>query len=319
MPWMQPSSYNDRPCLRDSQRSLTYVEASHEVEAVADQLNQLGVIAGDVVAVMLTNRTELLVVMWAAWRLGAAVTPMNPVFTTNEASYQLSDSHAVIVVADSDGETFAGVPLLPVDQLAKHANGIAKSPAVSAEDLALIVYTSGSTGRPKGVLLDHARLEFMTTTLVNHTGLGSVDGVVEHCVLALPLFHMNAICVSWLTSMVVGGQLTILARFTPDTFLAAIGEHRPTYFSSVPTMYTSLVELPAEVVPDVSSLRFSVCGAAPASRELLVATENRFGITLIEGYGLTEGTCASACNPMDGVRKVGTVGPALPGQTIAIA
>jgi long-chain acyl-CoA synthetase len=64
-------------------------------------------------------------------------------------------------------------------------------------------------------------------------------------------------------------------------------------------------------------VRFAVCGAAPVSKELLQRSESRFGFPIIEGYGLTEGTCASTCNPIDGVRKVGTVGPALPGQQVA--
>ena len=79
-----------------------------------------------------------------------------------------------------------------------------------------------------------------------------------------------------------------------------------------------LSDLPAEVRPDTSSVRFAVCGAAPASVELLTKFETRYGIPLIEGYGLSEGTCASTGNPLDGERKPGTVGLPLPGQKIRI-
>jgi acyl-CoA synthetase (AMP-forming)/AMP-acid ligase II len=79
-----------------------------------------------------------------------------------------------------------------------------------------------------------------------------------------------------------------------------------------------LSDLPAEVRPDTSSVRFAVCGAAPASVELLTKFEARYGIPLIEGYGLSEGTCASTVNPLDGERKPGTVGLPLPGQRIRI-
>ena len=92
----------------------------------------------------------------------------------------------------------------------------------------------------------------------------------------------------------------------------------PTYFSAVPTIYTMLCGLPDDVAPDTSSVRFAVCGAAPASVELLERFESRFGIPIIEGYGLSEGTCASAVNPLTGPRKPGTVGLPLPGQTIRI-
>jgi acyl-CoA synthetase (AMP-forming)/AMP-acid ligase II len=78
-----------------------------------------------------------------------------------------------------------------------------------------------------------------------------------------------------------------------------------------------LSDLPAEVRPDTSSVRFAVCGAAPASVEL-TKFETRYGIPFIEGYGLSEGTCASTVNPLDGERKPGTVGLPLPGQRIRI-
>jgi acyl-CoA synthetase (AMP-forming)/AMP-acid ligase II len=142
-------------------------------------------------------------------------------------------------------------------------------------------------------------------------------GPEDHCLLVLPLFHVNAILVSCLAPILVGAQVTILARFAPASFLAAIERHRPTYFSAVPTIYARLAELPEDVRPDMSSLRFAVCGAAPVSKELLQRIESRFGLIIIEGYGLTEGTCASTTNPLDGVRKPGTVGVALPGQTVA--
>jgi len=110
----------------------------------------------------------------------------------------------------------------------------------------------------------------------------------------------------------------VLAKFHPVSFLEAIERLRPTYFSAVPTIYQHLVSLPESMTPDVSSVRVAICGAAPASRELLEACETRFGFPLIEGYGLTEGTCASTANPLDGPRKLGSVGVALPGQVVAV-
>jgi acyl-CoA synthetase (AMP-forming)/AMP-acid ligase II len=140
----------------------------------------------------------------------------------------------------------------------------------------------------------------------------------DHSLLVLPLFHVNAICISFLTPMAVGGQLSIQDRFHPQRFLDAIESLRPTYFSAVPTIYAHLVSQPEDFTADTSSVRFAICGAAPASKELLEATEGRFGFPLVEGYGLTEATCASTANPPAGPRKLGTVGVALPGQTLAI-
>jgi long-chain acyl-CoA synthetase len=93
---------------------------------------------------------------------------------------------------------------------------------------------------------------------------------------------------------------------------------RPTYFSSVPSILSMLVALPDDVQPDTSSLRFAGCGAAPLSEELMTCAQDRFGIVVVEGYGLTEATCGSAVNPLSGPRKLGTVGPAMSGQRIEI-
>jgi acyl-CoA synthetase (AMP-forming)/AMP-acid ligase II len=315
LPWCRPQDYDDRPCVADDANDLTYAGFATWVEAVAEQLAEHDVTAGSVVAVMLPNRVELLVAMVAAWRLGAAVTPINPVFTAHEADYQIQDAQAVVVVNVGPQAPHGGRPTLPVGELRRTPVGAELPPALTTPDqTALLIYTSGSTGRPKGVVLNHSNIGAMASMMAQHLDITGED----HCLLVLPLFHVNAICVSFLTPMSVGGRLSVLARFQPKGFLEAIGTLRPTYFSAVPTIYAHLVAQPAQVTADTSSVRFAVCGAAPASRELLEATEQRFGFPLVEGYGLTEGTCASTANPASGLRKLGTVGVALPGQTVAI-
>ncbi|HWJ10296.1 MAG TPA: AMP-binding protein [Nocardioides sp.] len=314
LPWHRPASYDDRPCVRDDRLELTYAAFGERVEAVAEQLAARGVAAGSVVAVMLPNRVELLVTIMAAWRLGAAATPVNPTFTATEAGHQVGDSGAVVVVTTDPAASHGAATVLGVDDLAATPAGTLPPAATAPNDLALLVYTSGSTGRPKGVMLDHGNIDAMVASMGEAIAVNADD----HCLLVLPLFHVNAICVSWLTPMSVAGRLSVLQRFHPVEFLQAIERLRPTYFSAVPTIYSHLVALPAEVQADVSSVRFAVCGAAPAPPELFAAVESRFGFPMVEGYGLSEGTCASTCNPVDGVRKPGTVGPALPGQIVAI-
>ncbi len=313
LPWSLPSEYDDRPCVADESVALTYREFRDRVDAVAEQLSQHGVGRGDVLAVMLPNRVELLVAMAAAWRIGAAATPINPTFTAAEAGHQVGDSGAALVI-NGDGAPVADRPTLAVDQLRTRAEGTLPAPATDQADLALLIYTSGSTGRPKGVMLSHGNVAAMIASMGAHTGTTADD----HCLLVLPLFHVNAICVSFLTPYVQGARTSILQRFHPVEFLTAVQELRPTYFSAVPTIYAHLVALPAELTFDVGSVRYAICGAAPAAPDLLAAVEERFGFPLIEGYGLSEGTCASTCNPVTGLRKAGTVGVALPGQTVAV-
>ncbi|RKT88713.1 Acyl-CoA synthetase (AMP-forming)/AMP-acid ligase II [Saccharopolyspora antimicrobica] len=313
LPWNRPAPAANRPCLRDERNELTYAEVGQRVAAFAEELAERGLGPGDVLGIMLPNRVELLIGLLAAWRVGAAVTPVNPAFTENEAGYQLRDSGARLVLNGGPDAPSAGLPAIHVDEMRRAARGNPPEREIRPDELALLVYTSGSTGRPKGVMLDHANLDAMVSAMAEHFRATDAD----HCLLVLPLFHVNAICVSFLTMMLSGGQLTVLERFDPKSFLAAVERYRPTYFSAVPTIYARLAELPGEFAADTSSLRFAVCGAAPVSRELLEHCESRFGFAMVEGYGLTEGTCASACNPVDGVRKLGTVGPALPGQRIA--
>ncbi|MBM7507628.1 AMP-binding protein [Nocardioides sp. 31GB23] len=318
LPWDGTTALRERRHeigLRDDRVELSYEQFETRVEAFAEQLAEQGFGRGAVLAIMLPNRVELLVAMFAAWRLGGAATPVNPVFTAHEAEHQLGDSGAAVVVnlgpdAPSDGRC-----TIHVDDMRTERRGEAVRPvALAGDDLALLIYTSGSTGHPKGVMLDHTHAEAMSRSMAEHLRLTHDD----HCMLILPLFHVNAIMVSALATMRSGGQLSVIGQFSARTFFDRVEQLRPTYFSAVPTIYAVLAALPDDVRPDTSSLRFVICGAAPVSRELLERSQERYGFTIVEGYGLTEGTCASACNPVDGVRKLGTVGPALPGQRLAI-
>ncbi len=312
LPWESPAAGSDRPCIGDTDRTLSYAEVERRSAAFAEQLAERGVGEGDVLAIMLPNSLELLIAMLAAWWVGAAATPVNPTFTSRELGYQLADSGAKLLLALPG--TLADIDLITPEQLRLEPSGPVSRPEVAEDRLALLVYTSGSTGQPKGVMLDHANFAAMSEQMAGTLELSEND----HALLVLPLFHVNSILVSFLTPMRVGGRVTVLERFAPDAFLAAVERFRPSYFSGVPAIYARLAELPAEVVPDVSSLRFAICGAAPVSKELLERVEQRFGLVLIEGYGLTESTCASAVNPLRGPRKLGTVGPAIPGQRIDI-
>ena len=312
LPWNSPAAASDHPCMGDANRVFSYREVEDRAAAFAEQLAERGVGEGDVLAVMLPNSLELLIGILGAWRVGAAATPINPTFTARELDYQLADSGAKLLLALPG--TVSGIDLITPEQMRDGPELAVPEPEIALGQLALLVYTSGSTGQPKGVMLDHANALAMTGQMVDTFALSAED----HALLVLPLFHVNSIMVSFLTPMSVGGRVTVLDRFAPDTFLAAIERFRPTYFSAVPAIYARLAELPEGTTFDASSLRFAICGAAPVSKELLERIEQRYGISLVEGYGLTETTCASTCNPVVGVRKPGTVGPALSGQRIAI-
>jgi long-chain acyl-CoA synthetase len=149
LPWNQPEAAVDWICMRDDRVELTYANIATRVDALAEQFAATGVGRGDVVAVMLPNRVELLLGLMAAWRLGAAATPINQVFTANEAGYQLQDSGAVLLLTSNPDADYE-VPVVLADDLNTCPAGTLPAPAVAADDLAPLIYTSGSTGRPKG-------------------------------------------------------------------------------------------------------------------------------------------------------------------------
>ena len=302
------------PAIADSSQRLTNADLLDRVRAGATQLAELGIGVGDVVALKLTNRVEFVVLLFAAWRLGATITPINPALTDSEAVRQLDDSRAKLLVVEDGATPIGDIATLSVSELRREPTEGEPAPVVDSALLALLIYTSGTTGTPKGVMLDHANLEAMTAMGRDALQVGPED----RCLLILPLFHVNGIVVSILTPLRVGASVVIADRFNPRTFFGTIESERPTFFSAVPTIFSMLAALPDDVRPDTSSVRLAVCGAAPASAELLARFEDRFGFPLIEGYGLSEATCGSTINPVDGPRKAGTVGLPFPGQELRI-
>lgn len=303
------------PAIADDYTALDNATFLAAVQRAASALSRRGVSESDVVAVMLPNTADFVVTLFAAWRLGAAVTPINPALAPAEVAYQVADSSAKVIVSEQAIDA-DGLPevVSPSEFTTDTGSRASWSVAHSSDALALIIYTSGTTGRPKGVMLTHRNLNAMCDMIIDAFKVTSAD----RSLLVLPLFHVNGIVVGTLSPLVVGGSVAVAGRFSPKTFFDRIERSRATYFSAVPTIYTMLATLPDDVQPDTSSVRFAVCGAAPASVELLDKFESRYGIPIVEGYGLSEGTCASTVNPLDGLRKPGTVGLPLPGQRIRI-
>jgi long-chain acyl-CoA synthetase len=304
------------PAVADDTTELNNAQFLDAVQRAGAMLRGRGVSAGDVVAVMLPNIAAFVVSLFAAWRLGAAVTPVNPSLKPAEVCYQLHDAGAKVLITQKAPKFDTGTTeVVTVAELACGDAGFDVPPHGHGDDrLALLIYTSGTTGRPKGVMLDHANIDAMCHAVIDAFGLTRDD----HSLLILPLFHVNGIVVGTLSPLLAGGRMTAAGRFNADTFFPRIEQTRATYFSAVPTILTMLSALPDDVTPDTSSLRFAICGAAPASVEQLERFESRYHIPIIEGYGLSEGSCASTVNPLNGKRKPGTVGLPLPGQQIRL-
>jgi long-chain acyl-CoA synthetase len=304
-------------CIGDDNRALTNSKFAAEVRRLAAWLHDQGIGAGDVVATMLPNRVELVTLMFAAWRVGAALTPVNPVLTAPEAAHQLTDSAARLVLVDAQSaDKVADLPVarVQVADLAGAAGRTLPPPHADPAALALLIYTSGTTGQPKGVMLDHANLDSTTAMILDWFGLTSAD----RCLVVLPLFHVNGIMAGVVSPLAAGGSIHIAPRFDRERFWFDVEWHRITYFSAVPAIYAMLSALPEDAVPPVPDLRLAICGAAPMPAPLIAAFEARYRVPLVEGYGLSEGTVVSTANPVCGERRPGTVGLALPGQTVEV-
>jgi long-chain acyl-CoA synthetase len=320
---------DDAPFVRDTDVAWSYGEFARRVAQVAGGLRALGVRRGDVVAIVLPNGPAFLEAWWGLLWLGGVFNPVNPALTGREAVGILADSGASVVVCEQTtaatlDEHRAALPALreivavergAPDPLARLRGDPVPEPAdVRADDLCSLIYTSGTTGRPKGAMLSHgnfvANIRMLGELLP--VGRGDVMGMV------LPLFHANAQVVTTMTPMLLGAQIAMWERFSASAFWDTVARFEPVTFSSVPTMLAALLHAPGADEAETNTLRFVICGAAPLSPALFRRFEAKFGVAVMEGYGLTEGTCASTMNPFYGPRKIGSIGLPVRGQEVEI-
>jgi long-chain acyl-CoA synthetase len=305
------------PCIADERQELNNTAFAERVLAVAAVFAAAGLRCGDVLAIMLPNRVELITSMFAAWRLGAAVTPVNPALTAQEARYQIADAGATLIVADDTAAVMlrdGPGRVIGLGAVTDPASAAAPPALVTDQDtLALLIYTSGTTGRPKGVMLDHANIGATARIIIDWFEM-TAD---TRSLLVLPLFHVNAIMVSVVSPLLAGGSTFVAERFHAASFWTMVEKVRPSFFSAVPTIYALLTARPGPP-PDTRGLRFVICGAAPMPRQLIGEFEQQFGVPVVEGYGLSECTVCCTANPLHGLRKAGSVGRPMPGIDVAV-
>lgn len=206
------------------------------------------------------------------------------------------------------------------DTIAKHnADKLDSGREITRDDIASYFHTGGTTGTPK--LAPHTHFNELTTVWQMSAGLDIGPGAVS--LTGLPLFHVNAVFVTGLATWSQGAEAVLASPqgYRNPTvikdFWRIVERYKVSYFSCVPTILSALIEIPMEDA-DVSSLDFCLCGAAPLATELIRNFESKTGLSILEGYGQTEGTCASTANPRHGERKVGAVGLRLPYMELRI-
>jgi long-chain acyl-CoA synthetase len=269
-------------CVADDQQELDNARFADTVARVAARLAAAGLNAGDLLAIMLPNRIELITSMFAAWRLGAAVTPIDPALTAQEARYQVADAGTALIVTDEASAAKLGDAgaIISVADLIAAPEAAAPPVAATPDSHALLIYTSGTTGRPKGVMLDHANIAATGERIVDWLRMDADT----RCLLIMPLFHVNGIMVSVVSPLLSGGSTYVARRFDASTFWATVGKVRPTFFSAVPTIYSTLVAGGGSQT-DAGALRYVICGSAPTPRELISEFERRYGVPVVVDYG----------------------------------
>ncbi|MEM9883808.1 MAG: AMP-binding protein, partial [Planctomycetota bacterium] len=152
------------------------------------------------------------------------------------------------------------------------------------DELAVLLYTSGTSGKPKGVMLTVGNSRTNIEDCLEHAGLTACDSFLG----VLPQFHSFGLTVLTLLPLYGGGQVVYTARFNPRKITDLIKKHRPKLFIGVPSMLAALLSVKSAKAEDWESLRYVICGGEPLPDAVCQGFKERFGVQLLEGYGLTE-------------------------------
>lgn len=196
------------------------------------------------------------------------------------------------------------------------ADRLASSRKITAADASSYVCTGGTTGLPKIAVRTHGNEVFDAWAVAKLVEEESAAPRTRFC--GLPLFHVNAQLVTGLLPWMRGDHVVLgtpegyRAKGLLQRFWEIVARYRVSNFSGVPTIYSALLQTPLN--NDISSLQYAICGAAPMPASLIDAFESKTGVRVVEGYGLTEATCASSITPPDGKRAAGSIGLRIPYQ-----
>ena len=336
---------------------LSYQAMFHAIVGVANQYADMGLLRGETVAVILPNLVETHLAIWAAEAVGR-VCLINPFLEPDHIAAILQSTRSRILVTESAGpagqigervaQALHKVPdllgVLGVRTIFAREpdgervvpgtmppHGISLTPLVvdtqpgsprfvpvrEAQEIASYLHTGGTTGAPKVAARSHRNITSQGWVVSAAMGFDAEDVVL----CGLPLFHTNGVVVTGVAPFCRGASV-ILA--TPDGyrdprviegFWTLARDNAVTHFAGVPTIYSRLLETFDHPAP---TLKFGICGAAPMSVDLFRAFEQKTGVRIIEGYGLTEAGCVSTLNPVQGPARIGSIGLRLPYQEIRI-
>ena len=332
--------------LRTEGGTTTYAELEGEAEALAAALAQLGVEAGDRIALVLPACQEFVVALFAAAKLGAAIVPLDPRLTATELQYMLRHSEAVCavtveraygvdflqlfedlvvdlpdlqyVVTVGEEDLWYDDRIFQFEDLVSAGRGrdFAAPEVDPAADCFALVYTSGTTGKPKGVELSHRNLLYAAAGTARAVGLDTEDRLVG----IGSLFHVFGLGPGVLSTLLSGASLVLADEPGPDRTLELVARHRATVHFGVPTLFIGEMRELEERPRDLSSLRVAVVAGAPVGDELARRIAERLCSTVLVAYSLTEAS-STVCmaSPEDPpAKRAFTVGRPLEGTELLI-
>lgn len=334
---------------------LTYAQLEVMSNQVANALVSMGIGHNDKVALLCPNLPYFPIVYYGIMKAGAVVVPTCVLFTAREIEYQLRDSDAKAIFAfegtpEMQMGQHAKDAFDKVDSC-EHLIVMTKGPEgpapfeghktlgelifdksdkfeiypTSPDDTCAILYTSGTTGQPKGAELTHLNLwsNVVTTYSIHLPVLDNTDGVHKTALITLPLFHTTGQTVQMNTNIYAGNRVVLLPRFEPKATLDVMVKERVNFWVGVPTMYWALLKYVEEEGYDIDLIRenMKVCtsGGAPMPVEVMKAFEQKFGVRVMEGYGLSETSPLATSNHFQKPSKPGTVGQAIFGVEVICA
>lgn len=327
----------DKAALLFDGGSLTFGQVDALSNQLAAGLRSKGFGRGTKIALQLPNIPQFVIAYFGILKAGCVVVPMNVLLKAPEVAFQLGNSQAKALIswagtaeeaekavgsAGVEHLYFVNTPGTPTattgEPFEALFGGELDAPALMEQcdpgETAVLIYTSGTTGKPKGAELTHFQL------LMNAETPGRLFGIRDDDVVlaALPLFHVFGLSSLLNVCMRFGATVSLMPRFDAAKALEVILRDRVTVFEGVPTMYLALLHHPGVTDEDVASLRIGVSGGASLPAEVLDAFEKKFGILILEGYGLTESASTTTFNVSAEERRAYSVGKPIWGVEVEI-
>ncbi|KAK9059881.1 hypothetical protein SSX86_020585 [Deinandra increscens subsp. villosa] len=310
---------------------LTFSDVWRSVESVSSALSDFGIRKGDVVLLLSPNSIFFPIVCLSVMSLGAIITTTNPLNTKGEINKQIADSKPVMAFTTSDLVPKLADSNLPIVLIGSDADSkltakfvstldlmMRKEPnpnrikeRVTQDDTATLLYSSGTTGASKGVISSHRNLIAMVQTVIGRFQLED-DEEQQTFLCTVPMFHIYGL-VAFATGLIASGAtVVVLSKFEIHEMLSAIGLYGVTYLPLVPPILVALVNNAEQIRAkyDLRSLKSVLCGGAPLSKESTEGFMEKYpGVTIMQGYGLTESTgIGASTDTAEESRRYGTAG-----------